>query len=496
LPDARELDNGSFSSGLGDLSGQARRAPFAAYLMVPLCVFATVVVAIPFGAVISLIFGFSLLFMSFAYYHFETAVLLMIFLLPFDLQRNIGGDYALFADLAKLLLIPPFLMIRPYRKLLAESRLCKIFLGAFLFNVAISLGRAIDLHLTAKLLLRQFSAVFFGLMVASVFRSKEKLMRVTAVILVMIAMQGVYGTYQWTIGGLGSFWYWLNPEIGKLVSWEGRATGALGHMNALGGILNLGLCLALPLLASRQWTRWRLRLSLGVAVMLIGLLVTFSRGAWFALALTAVFLFLIEFRRNGRLILVPVLLGLLLLPIAKTELGGQVYQRVTNIEEVSGYGRLALDFAAVNMFLHHPLFGVGYGNWRSIIPDYFPGFDTSFINEQFPATHNIYLQALSENGLIGFLLFFTPLGYLVAKGLRFPVQWDPVVSILIRAYSFAMVGAFVQGLSDSWMDANAPYAGLFWTVVGLLISGLALAVEHGNGRSRVFDSGTGDLKPA
>lgn len=496
MPHARELHHSSFSSGLAGLFGQAKRVSFTAYLILPVCVFATAAVAIRFGAAISLIFAFSLLFMSFAHYHFETAMLLMIFLLPFDLQRNLGGDYALFADLAKLLLIPPFLLICPYRKLLAESRLCKIFLATFLFNVAISLGRAMDPPLTAKLLLRQFSAVFFGLMAASVFRSKEKLTRATAVILVMIVVQGVYGTYQWMIGDLGSFWYWLNPEIANIVWWEGRAMGALGHMNALGGILNIGLCLALSLLVSRQWTRWRLRVSLGVAVMSIGLLVTFSRGAWFAFALTAVLLFLLEFRRNGRLILVPVLLVLLVLPIATSELGRQAYQRVTNAEPLTEYGRLAVDFAAVNMFLQHPLFGVGYGNWRHIIPDYFPGFDASSVSQLFLFTHDIYLQALSENGLIGFLLFFAPLGYLIAKGLRFPLQGDPVVSILIRAYSFGMVGAFVHGLVESWADANPPYAGLFWTVVGLLISGFALAAKDGNGRSRVFDSGIEDLKPA
>jgi len=83
--------------------------------MVPLCGFATLAVAIRFGAAISLIFAFSLVFMFFAYYHFEIAMLLMIFLMPFNLQRNLGGDHALFADLAKLLLIPPFLLIRPYR---------------------------------------------------------------------------------------------------------------------------------------------------------------------------------------------------------------------------------------------------------------------------------------------------------------------------------------------------------------------------------------------
>jgi putative inorganic carbon (HCO3(-)) transporter len=490
LPDARELGHSSFSSGLGGLSSQANRVSFAPYLMVPFCAIATVVVAITHGAVISLIFAFSLMFMCFAYYHFAIAMLLMIFLLPFDLQRNLGGDHALFADLAKLLLILPFLLIRPYRKSLAESRLCKFFLSAFLFNVAISLGRAIDLPLTAKLLLRQFSAVFFGLMVAVVFRSKEKLTRATAVVLAMIVIQGVYGAYQWMTGGLGSFWYWLNPEIATFTEWEGRAMGALGHMNSLGGVLNMGLCLALSLLVSRQWTRWRLRLCLGAAVMLIGLLVTFSRGGWFALALTAVLLFLIEFRRNRRLILAPVLLALLLLPIAKTELGAQVYRRVTTIEPMSDYTRLAADATSLQLFLQHPLLGVGYGNWRFFFSDYAPDL------EQLPFAHNLYLGILAETGLVGFLLFFVPLGYLIAKGLRFPMEGDLVVATLIRACSLAMIGAFVQGLSDSWVDANPPYAGLFWTIVGMLISGLALAAKYGNGRSRVLDSGIGDLKPA
>ena len=113
MPDARELNHSSFSSGLGGLSGQANRVSFAPYLMVPFCAFATVVVAITHGVVISLIFAFSLMFMCFTYYHFETAMLLMIFLMPFDLQRNLGGDHALFADLAKLLLIPAFLLKCP-----------------------------------------------------------------------------------------------------------------------------------------------------------------------------------------------------------------------------------------------------------------------------------------------------------------------------------------------------------------------------------------------
>jgi putative inorganic carbon (HCO3(-)) transporter len=442
--------------------------------MSPLCILATAVIAIRFGTEISLIFATCVIFMCFAYYHFETAMLLMIFLLPFDLQRNLGGEYSLFADLAKLLLIPPILFLRPYRKLLEESKLGKIFLGTFLFIAIISLGRAIDLPFTAKLLVRQFSALFFGLMISVVFRSKEKLVRVTALILVMVGLQGIYAFFQRLNGGFGSFWYWLNPEVANLITWDGRSTGALGHPNALGGILNIGLCLALSLLVSREWTRWGLYLSVGIPIMLIGLLLTFSRGAWFAFALTALLMFLPEFRRNRRLVLVPILLGLLLVSVANSQIGTAVYQRITNIEPLSEYGRLALDYAAVNMFLQHPLLGVGYGNWRSLLPDFFPGLSASDILEYFAFSHDIYLQVLSESGLIGFILFFAPLCYLIFKGLRFSLQKYAAVSILIRAYSFALVGALIHGFIESWTDSSPPYAALFWVVVGLLLSGFAL----------------------
>ena len=473
--DARNLDNPLRIS-------QTEYASFAPYLMSLCCILTTAAVAIRFGPVVGLAFAFGLMFMAFAYCRFETAVLLMIFLLPFDFQRNLGGNYALFADLAKLLLVPPFLLLRPYRDLLKESKLCKIFLGAFLFNVAISLGRAIDPPLTAKLLLRQFSALSFGIIIAIAFRTKEKLMRATGVILAMIVIQGLYGTYQWITGGLGSFWYWLNPEIAGVISWEGRAMGALGNMNALGGILNMGLCLSLPLLVSKLWNRWRFRLFLGMAIMLIGLVVTFSRAAWFAFALTALFLILLQLRRNRRLILVPILAGSLLLPISKTEIGNQVYQRLADIEPISLYGRLAMDFAALDMFLRNPFFGVGYGNWRTLFQGYFPKLDDATILEHFAFAHNIYLGVLSENGLVGFILFFVPLGYLIAKGLRFSLREESVLSVLIRAYSLAMLGAFIAGLADPWIDGNPPYASLFWAVVGLLISCFAIA-KHSDAKS-------------
>jgi O-antigen ligase len=477
LPDSRELPNSSLDSCLARQSSPAKRVSFALFLISPLCILATAVIAIRFGTEISLIFASCVIFMFFSYYHFETAMLLMIFLLPFDLQRNLGGEYSLFADLAKLLLIPPILFLHPYRKLLEESKLCKIFLGTFLFIAIISLGRAIDLPFTAKLLVRQFSALFFGLMISVVFRSKEKLTRVTSIILLMAVLQGTYAAFQWFVGGFGSFWYWLNPEIAGLIAWDGRATGALGHPNALGGILTIGLCIAVTILASRHWNRWRLRLAVGIAIMMIGLLVSFSRGAWFAFALTGLILFLVEFRRNPwnrKLVLIPLLVGLLLLPIANSEIGSQVYQRATNIEPLSEYGRLALDYAALNMFLQHPLFGIGYGNWRAVLPDFFPGLSSSNIVEYFAFAHNIYLQVLCENGLTGFLLLFVPLGYLIAKGLRFAPRGDDGVSVLIRAYSFAMVGAFVCGLVDPWMDGSPSFASLFWAIVGLLMSGFAI----------------------
>lgn len=64
-------------------------------------------------------------------------------------------------------------------------------------------------------------------------------------------------------------------------------------------------------------------------------------------------------------------------------------------------GRISeLWIPAFNLFLKNPFFGVGWRQFKYLSPMYTMG---SYVNDD---VHNIYLQLLCENGIIGFIIVF------------------------------------------------------------------------------------------
>ncbi len=67
------------------------------------------------------------------------------------------------------------------------------------------------------------------------------------------------------------------------------------------------------------------------------------------------------------------------------------------------------------MFLAHPLFGVGVGNYDQFAPFYFPQ-GTDYQKGQ--AAHNIIVGALAETGIVGTILLLAMVGTIVFEGYR------------------------------------------------------------------------------
>jgi len=70
-------------------------------------------------------------------------------------------------------------------------------------------------------------------------------------------------------------------------------------------------------------------------------------------------------------------------------------------EDISS-GRISLYLHAWDLFIDSPLYGIGWGNYEKTVIGAL-GVKTEM------KTHNIYLQILSETGIIGFLGIFTPI---------------------------------------------------------------------------------------
>ncbi len=77
-------------------------------------------------------------------------------------------------------------------------------------------------------------------------------------------------------------------------------------------------------------------------------------------------------------------------------------------------GRIKLWGRALELFKDHPVFGIGWGNFRNYLTDTYNVFNDG----QLSNVHNNYLQILCETGAVGFLLFVPPLFYILARTFR------------------------------------------------------------------------------
>jgi putative inorganic carbon (hco3(-)) transporter len=127
---------------------------------------------------------------------------------------------------------------------------------------------------------------------------------------------------------------------------------------------------------------------MGASLLLYAIYLTNSRGAILAVvAIGAVYLW----RRRGLVTAAALssfgLMGLMLLPSRMQEL---------DVDESSAFGRVDAWYEGLHMFLSHPLFGVGAGNFT----DY---------NDL--TAHNSFVLVLAETGFIGYILWFAFVGY-------------------------------------------------------------------------------------
>ena len=149
--------------------------------------------------------------------------------------------------------------------------------------------------------------------------------------------------------------------------------------------------------------------------------------------------------------------------------------------------------ASVEMFLNNPLFGVGTGNWfdkfNLMHPELYDDYKTKVTADIY--AHNVYLQILTEAGLIAFLLFFVFL-FVILKMLKkrlkqntfFFIVWLSLINFLlssvvgftienISAMSVAMIG-IVTSLSLSpqkptYQDTNKGFIRIVLFIVILLV---------------------------
>jgi O-antigen ligase len=254
-----------------------------------------------------------------------------------------------------------------------------------------------------------------------------------------------------------------------------RLEGATGDANFLAAGLVSALVLAAGLLVTVTQPLVKLGLVGAIGVMATGLVASQSRGGILAMLVVIVAAFVFFRRRRAY----AALLALMLIGVAAVFFSTtpDAADRLTRATD-GGSGRTGLWTVAERAFADQPVVGIGLNNFTAVAPDYTrqPGVleRVQKIAEQQSVVHNLYLQQLTETGVIGFLLlmgvFWAALAAAWRAGRLAEEDGNGNLEVLARAILVANIGMLAASvfISDA-VDRRV------WILLALGPAALAIA---------------------
>ncbi len=260
-----------------------------------------------------------------------------------------------------------------------------------------------------------------------------------------------------------------------------RASSSVGDANTYAAVLVAGLVLALGGAIATHQPILRIA-GIGVAgLALLGFVFTGSRSGVLALGTVLVAGVVLGGRWRGRVLAASIMLGIAAILTFAAFAPADIKQRIA--ETTPGQvpdteGRLTLWQVAGRMVEDRPIQGVGLGSFQTSAPNYVlqPGLltRTDQIIDTPKVAHNIYLQTIAEEGIIGLILFLLLLGFWLRCGLlaarNFARVGDREMEILARALVVALIGILTADffVSDQFNK-------LLWLLLGLGPAMLAIS---------------------
>lgn len=252
--------------------------------------------------------------------------------------------------------------------------------------------------------------------------------------------------------------YEVLRSAGRLRELGWHSFADFSHPISAGLYYGIFAVLLLSALVERELKVWTwLLVLIGLTGLLVYVLLTFSRGAWFSTLAGSLTLLLLSPQRRARLLL---LIGALLILMVMTVFWSQV-------EHEWFLGTSQRGPIWLSWFARFPEFwALGKGAGVNLIYQY-PWGDIA------QHAHSLYLQMWFEYGVVGFALFVLSLGTALLKAWR--LRSDPAARVALATLVFALV-AMVSDISTVFSRPN-PYWVVLWFPIGLIM-GLRPPVEQ------------------
>ena len=251
----------------------------------------------------------------------------------------------------------------------------------------------------------------------------ERGVRIVLVMLFLAgAAQAIMGMVQFALG--------IGPPAFAIGTFM-RAYGMFGQPNPFAGYLGTVVPLAIAMSIAPGSRPFRAVAMFAVAMTVIGILLSFSRGAWLGLALS-IGVMLVAWSRRARMMAVPLAMAFVVMVVLAIlgVLPPTIANRITSVTDNFGVFDVRTvtlsseNFAVVErmahwqagwaIFLDHPFLGVGPGNYPAVYDQYYiPPWVLPLGH-----AHNYYLNMAAEAGLPGLLALLVVLALAVRALLR------------------------------------------------------------------------------
>lgn len=330
-------------------------------------------------------------------------------------------------------------------------------IGLYAFVIFWSTATSVNLRgsLLPGMLTIAFVLLFYGVTASGLERYLWKLLW-----LMLAAGVGVslYGFYQAIFPERYSN-VWTDTDLFSNIAF--RVYSTLANPNVLGEYLLLMLPLACAMvLASDSWGK-RIAALAAVGILGVCLILTYSRGCYLGLLFAAaVFLVLLDRRF--------LFLGILAVALCPLYLPDSVISRFTsigNLADSSTSYRVLIWLGTLAMLRDFGFSGVGLG--YDAYSEVYPFYARHGISA--PHAHNLFLQILSDSGIVGLLVF---LG-LIASFYRMMLtairhERDSRAKVLQIGGTSAVSGFLVQSMTD-YTFYNYRLLMLFFGILGLCV---------------------------
>ena len=311
--------------------------------------------------------------------------------------------------------------------------------------------------------------VLFYFIFINTVDSKEQLLFYLGVFVLSGTLSALYGLYQYFFGDIYSQ-EWLDGEMFEEIKM--RVYSTFSNPNVFGEYLLLVIPFSAVLcLNSKTWFGKLFWLG-NCGVLMLALVLTFSRGCWLGIIFSLFILAILIDKRLIWLAVFALIISPFVLPTAIIER----FLSIGNMADTSTSYRVYIWLGTIAMLKDFFWCGIGLGttSFNLVYPLY------AYNEVVAPHSHSLYLQLFVEYGLIGFIVFACIMYNFYKEQFISYVKTKNYISIASIA---AMSGFLLQSATDyTWYNYRVVL--IFWMVIAIAHSSIHFDFANFNSKPK------------